>query len=37
MLIIAGPRITIKSAGKMNKISGNINFTGILAAISSAL
>jgi hypothetical protein len=37
MLIMAGPIMTIKSAGKMNRINGNINFTGILAAISSAL
>jgi hypothetical protein len=37
MLIIAGPIITMKSAGKINRISGNINFTGIFAAISSAL
>jgi hypothetical protein len=37
MLMIAGPMMTIKRAGKMKRINGNINFTGILAAISSAL
>jgi hypothetical protein len=37
MRIAAGPKITTKRDGKMKRARGNVNFTGIFAAVSSAL